>query len=86
MGPVGPGRFSGEYPRGGRECPGVLARIATYISEDGSNIDHVDIEPQDGLYTGITFTIEVHDRDHLARIMRSLRSLPMVSRVQRVKG
>jgi GTP pyrophosphokinase/guanosine-3',5'-bis(diphosphate) 3'-pyrophosphohydrolase len=80
----------GEFPVNIRvvaeSARGVLARIATYISEDGSNIDHVDIEPQDGLYTGITFTIDVHDRDHLARIMRSLRSLPMVSRVQRVKG
>ncbi|WP_215882851.1 RelA/SpoT family protein [Acidithiobacillus sulfurivorans] len=65
---------------------GVLARIATLISDEDSNIDHVDIEPQDGLYTGITFTILAHDRDHLAKIMRSLRSLPMVSRVQRVKN
>ncbi|WP_298170959.1 bifunctional (p)ppGpp synthetase/guanosine-3',5'-bis(diphosphate) 3'-pyrophosphohydrolase [Acidithiobacillus sp.] len=65
---------------------GVLARIATLISDEDSNIDHVDIEPQDGLYTGITFTIQAHHRDHLAKIMRSLRSLPMVSRVQRVKG
>ncbi|WP_206382833.1 MULTISPECIES: bifunctional (p)ppGpp synthetase/guanosine-3',5'-bis(diphosphate) 3'-pyrophosphohydrolase [Acidithiobacillus] len=80
----------GEFPVAIRvvaeSARGVLARIATLISDEDSNIDHVDIEPQDGLYTGITFTIEAHDRDHLARIMRSLRSLPMVSRVQRVKG
>ncbi|MHB8237374.1 MAG: RelA/SpoT family protein, partial [Acidithiobacillus ferrivorans] len=41
---------------------GVLARIATLISDEDSNIDHVDIEPQDGLYTGITFTIQAHHR------------------------
>ncbi|MCE5387873.1 MAG: bifunctional (p)ppGpp synthetase/guanosine-3',5'-bis(diphosphate) 3'-pyrophosphohydrolase [Acidithiobacillus sp.] len=65
---------------------GVLARIATHIAQADANIDHVDIEPQDGLYTGITFTISVRNRDHLAQVVRDLRSLPMVSRVQRVKG
>jgi len=65
---------------------GVLARVATHIAQADANIDHVDIEPQDGLYTGITFTITVRDRDHLAQVVRSLRSLPSVSRVQRVKG
>ena len=65
---------------------GVLARVATHIAQADANIDHVDIEPQDGLYTGITFTISVRDRDHLAQVVRSLRSLPSVSRVQRVKG
>ncbi|MEY2341254.1 bifunctional (p)ppGpp synthetase/guanosine-3',5'-bis(diphosphate) 3'-pyrophosphohydrolase [Acidithiobacillus sp. IBUN Pt1247-S3] len=65
---------------------GVLARVATHIAQADANIDHVDIEPQDGLYTGITFTITVRDRDHLAQVVRNLRSLPSVSRVQRVKG
>ncbi len=80
----------GEFPVSVRVVAesgrGVLARVATHLSDAEANIDHVDIEPQDGLYTGITFTIEVRDRDHLARVVRSLRSLPTVSRVQRVKG
>ncbi|WMT47986.1 MULTISPECIES: RelA/SpoT family protein [Acidithiobacillus] len=83
-------KVQGEFPvtirvvaESGR---GVLARIATHIADADANIDRVDIEPQDGLYTGITFTILVHDRTHLARVERNLRTLPSISRVQRVKG
>ncbi|MEW5792049.1 MAG: RelA/SpoT family protein [Pseudomonadota bacterium] len=80
----------GEYPVTIRavveHARGVLAKLATLIAEEGSNINHVDIEEKDGLYTGITFTIDVANRDHLARIMRALRSLPVVSRIQRLKG
>ncbi|MEK8089869.1 bifunctional (p)ppGpp synthetase/guanosine-3',5'-bis(diphosphate) 3'-pyrophosphohydrolase [Thermithiobacillus plumbiphilus] len=83
-------KVSGEYPVTIRtvveHARGVLARLATLIAEEGSNIDHVDIEERDGLYTGITFTVDVTNRQHLARIMRALRSLPVVSRVQRLKG
>ncbi len=65
---------------------GVLATVAASIAKMGANIENVGIEEHDGMYTAITFTLAVHDRQHLARIMRRLRALPVVVRISRVKG
>ncbi|MEO6697454.1 MAG: bifunctional GTP diphosphokinase/guanosine-3',5'-bis pyrophosphate 3'-pyrophosphohydrolase [Gammaproteobacteria bacterium] len=65
---------------------GVLATVAASIAKLGANIENVSIEEHDGMYTAITFTLAVHDRVHLARIMRRLRALPVVVRISRVKG
>ena len=51
-----------------------------------SNIDNVNIEEREGKYSTITFTIEVKDRKHLANIMRRMRSLEQVVKINRVKG
>ena len=65
---------------------GVLATVAAAIAEMGANVDNVGIEEHDGMYTAITFTITVHDRQHLANIMRRLRGIPVVVRITRTKG
>jgi len=65
---------------------GVLAKVATVISEQDANIDTVNFEDKDGRYTTMDFTVEVKNRAHLAKIMRSLRSLESVVRVNRKKG
>jgi guanosine-3',5'-bis(diphosphate) 3'-pyrophosphohydrolase len=65
---------------------GVLATVAATIAEMGSNIDNVSIEERDGRYSTITFTIEVKNRQHLANIMRRVRSLEQVARMTRTKG
>jgi RelA/SpoT family (p)ppGpp synthetase len=65
---------------------GVLATIAATISLMDSNINNVNIEARDGKYSSINFVIGVHDRVHLAKVMRRIRSLDMVSRISRVKG
>jgi len=67
--------------------PGVLAKVATGIAEGGSNIDNVSMEESDNsAYTNMNFTVQVEDREHLAKLMRSLRKLPEVVRISRVKG
>jgi GTP pyrophosphokinase/guanosine-3',5'-bis(diphosphate) 3'-pyrophosphohydrolase len=43
-------------------------------------------EKTPGLYTTLQFTIQVAHRAHLARIMRSLRLIPEVVRIARVRG
>ena len=63
--------------------PGVLARSATVISDEGANIENVEVEDRDGLSTTLAYLIAVHDRDHLARIIRRLRKLPNVMSIQR---
>lgn len=66
---------------------GVLAHVASAISEQGSNIGNVSMEEEDGSpYTMLYFTLQVEDRMHLARIMRSLRQLTEVVRIFRMKG
>ncbi len=66
--------------------PGVLATVASAISEMGSNISNVTVDDQDGHTNAITFTIRVTDRDHLARIIRKIRKLKPVNGIQRIKG
>jgi len=67
--------------------PGVLAKIAAGIAEAGSNIDNVGMEESDdSAYTNMHFTVQVENREHLARLMRSLRKIPEVVRLNRVKG
>jgi guanosine-3',5'-bis(diphosphate) 3'-pyrophosphohydrolase len=65
---------------------GVLAAVASTISEQEANIDSVSFDERDGHYTTMLFTVEVRDRDHLARIMRSIRMKDAVVRVNRTKG
>ncbi len=65
---------------------GVLATVAAEISETGSNIENVSIEERDGLDTALNFTVTVHDRRHLARVMRCIRKLPAVMRISRSKS
>ena len=65
---------------------GVLATVATAVSEMEANIENVHMEERDGMYTTLTFAIAVRDRQHLARIMRRLRSLDMVMRINRTRG
>lgn len=65
---------------------GVLATVAAAIAELGANVENVGVEEHDGMYTAITFTLAVRSRQHLARIMRRLRSIPVVVRIARTKG
>jgi len=66
---------------------GVLAKVAAEIAENGSNIENVSLEPGDSsAYTIIHFTLQVSNRLHLAHIMRGLRRLPEVIRINRLKG
>jgi len=64
---------------------GVLAKVATEIAEAGSNIDNVSMDEERSLYTTMHFTLQVANRLHLAKVMRSLRRIQEVVRIARVK-
>ena len=67
--------------------PGMLAKIASGIADAGSNIDNVSVEEPDGSsYTNLYFTVQVKNRIHLAELMRGLRKIPDVVRINRSKG
>jgi guanosine-3',5'-bis(diphosphate) 3'-pyrophosphohydrolase len=67
--------------------PGMLAKIASGIADAGSNIDNVSVEEADGsAYANLYFTVQVQNRIHLADLMRRLRKIPDVVRINRTKG
>ena len=69
-----------------RNQRGALATIASVISEAESNIDNVMVDERDGGFTHLRLTIEVTNRQHLARIIRRLRQLEMVERINRINN
>jgi guanosine-3',5'-bis(diphosphate) 3'-pyrophosphohydrolase len=68
-----------------QNSPGVLARLAATIAEHRTNITDVHMDSDDGATTALYFTLQVGGRLHLARILRSLRRLPAVTRITRLK-
>jgi guanosine-3',5'-bis(diphosphate) 3'-pyrophosphohydrolase len=64
---------------------GVLAKVASAISEAEANIENINFT-HEGDYTALHFTLEVNNRLHLANIMRNLRKIPEVVRIIRVKN
>ncbi len=64
---------------------GVLAKVATAIAGAGCNIANVSIDNNESRYATNSFTLEVSDRQHLARVMRALRRIPEVVRITRSK-
>jgi GTP diphosphokinase / guanosine-3',5'-bis(diphosphate) 3'-diphosphatase len=64
---------------------GVLAKVASEIAEVGSNIDAISMEDDRSMFTTMHFVLEVANRQHLARVMRSLRRLPDVKKISRVR-
>jgi len=64
---------------------GVLAKVAGAIAADGANIDNVSMDEDRSAYTNMHFTLQVADRQHLARVKRGLRRIPEVVRIARVR-
>jgi len=62
---------------------GVLATVAKALSNMHSNIDHISNRSQDGVNSTLELCVCVDNRYHLAEIMRHLRRLEDVIRIQR---
>ena len=69
-----------------RNSRGVLARVASAIAEEDCNIQSVSMESEQGDYTALSFTVQVRDRMHLARVMRAVRRVQEVVRIGRLKA
>ena len=70
-----------------RQGKGVIARVASSVTAADSNIMNVSMEDcfkEDSVT--IRFTIQVYDRLHLSKVMRSLRANPDVMRVTRTRA
>jgi GTP diphosphokinase / guanosine-3',5'-bis(diphosphate) 3'-diphosphatase len=64
---------------------GVLAKVATAIADAGCNISNVSVDEDRGAYATNRFTLQVTDRQHLARVMRAMRRIPEVVRISRAR-
>jgi len=66
---------------------GILAKVASELTATDTNITNVHTEDDEtGNYAIMEFAIEVADRAHLARVMRALRRLQEVVRINRIKS
>ncbi len=63
---------------------GVLAIIASAISESEANIEHVITGNLDDQLSSLDFVLSVRNRQHLAQIMKNLRILDMVKTITRL--
>ncbi len=64
---------------------GVLAKLTAAIAEGQSNIADVSVEGDHGATASVYFTLQVQNRAHLARVLRSLRHIQEVIRIARLK-
>lgn len=66
---------------------GILARVAAEIGESDANITYVGMdEDEEHVMTQLRFTIQVKDRVHLAHLIRNLRGVAGVTRVERERS
>ncbi|WP_020207594.1 RelA/SpoT family protein [Gilvimarinus chinensis] len=65
---------------------GIIATLATRVTEQGGNIEHIHVNERDAHNSVINLCIGVQNRIHLANIMRRIRNLSFVIRIQRAKN
>jgi len=64
---------------------GVLATVASAISKSESNIENISLGEKEGKYTDLNLLINVHNRKHLADVIRHVRSVEQVRKITRSK-
>ena len=62
---------------------GVLATVSSTISGTDANIVNVEMKDRDDRYTLLRFIIEVQNRQHLAEVLRRIRTLKSISQISR---
>jgi GTP diphosphokinase / guanosine-3',5'-bis(diphosphate) 3'-diphosphatase len=66
----------------GTDRRGLLSDIAAAISSTGTNIQSAEIKSDDGGMTG-SFVVEVHDLNHLKKVMKYIRRVNGVLSAER---
>ncbi|MFK8018870.1 MAG: bifunctional GTP diphosphokinase/guanosine-3',5'-bis pyrophosphate 3'-pyrophosphohydrolase [Pseudomonadales bacterium] len=65
---------------------GIIAELANKISSFDAPIEKINTEDRDAKTAVVRIEIAVHDRIHLARIMRRIRTMKSVTAVSRMKS
>jgi RelA/SpoT family (p)ppGpp synthetase len=63
--------------------PGALAEVASRIAEADTSIEQVSVSENDEDYAEMSFQVQVKDRQHLARVIRSIRTVHDLKRLAR---
>lgn len=65
---------------------GVIGRLAAEISAANSNITHMTMQDEAATTGLLHVTVQVDSRNHLAQVIRSIRRIPQIQKIVRVKG
>ena len=80
------GEFSTDVRIEIKDERGVLGQIASLMSSFDCNIEDIKMSSRAIKTSSDVFTITVRDRKHLARLMRRLRLLPSIVKIERVRN
>ncbi|SHL32396.1 bifunctional GTP diphosphokinase/guanosine-3',5'-bis pyrophosphate 3'-pyrophosphohydrolase [Phytopseudomonas punonensis] len=65
---------------------GLIALLAGSVNAADGNIEKISMDERDGRVSVVQLVVSVHDRVHLARVIKKLRTLPGVMRITRMKA
>lgn len=80
------GEFSVELRVELENQRGIIATLATTITGTEANIEKISTLERDARFSIVNLSLNVHNRVHLAQVMKRVRLIPSVSRVTRVKS
>lgn len=65
---------------------GIIANIASAVSEADAAIDRINREERDAKTSVIVLEVGVRDRQHLANVVRHIRRIKSVMKISRIRG
>ncbi|UUY09621.1 bifunctional GTP diphosphokinase/guanosine-3',5'-bis pyrophosphate 3'-pyrophosphohydrolase [Pseudomonas sp. J452] len=65
---------------------GLIALLASSVNAADGNIEKISMDERDGRISVIQLVVSVHDRVHLARVIKKLRALTGVIRITRMRA
>lgn len=65
---------------------GIIATLATTITSTDANIEKISTVERDARFSIVNLSLNVHNRVHLARVMKRVRLIKPVAKVTRVKS
>ncbi|WP_263146004.1 bifunctional GTP diphosphokinase/guanosine-3',5'-bis pyrophosphate 3'-pyrophosphohydrolase [Pseudomonas sp. RIT-PI-AD] len=65
---------------------GLIALLASSVNAADGNIEKISMDERDGRISVVQLVVSVHDRVHLARVIKKLRALIGVVRITRVRA
>ncbi len=81
-----PGEFNVELRVELEHQRGLIALLAGAVSSADANIEKIGMDERDGRTCVVQLIVSVHDRVHLARVIRRLRTLSGVQRITRLRA
>ena len=65
---------------------GLIALLASSVNAADGNIEKISMDERDGRISVVQLVVSVHDRVHLARVIKKLRALTGVIRITRMRA